>query len=55
MAAEDVFFDPGLGFAKNAQQSYTLLARLAEFQSEGLMVGGGEPQIVHCLTRWRAA
>jgi len=40
MAAEDVYFDPGLGFAKNAQQSYTLLARLAAFQSEGLMVVG---------------
>src|SRR4051794_10574204 len=40
MAAEDVYFDPGLGFAKNAQQSYALLARLAEFQSEGLMVVG---------------
>jgi len=40
MAREDVFFDPGLGFAKNAQQSYRLLARLAEFQSEGLMVVG---------------
>ncbi len=40
VAAEDVYFDPGLGFAKNAQQSYTLLARLAEFQSEGLMVVG---------------
>ncbi|HET7541650.1 MAG TPA: dihydropteroate synthase [Polyangiaceae bacterium] len=40
MSAEDIYFDPGLGFAKNAQQSYTLLARLAEFQSEGLMVVG---------------
>jgi len=40
LAAEDVYFDPGLGFAKNAQQSYTLLARLSEFQSEGLMVVG---------------
>lgn len=40
MASEDVYFDPGLGFAKNAQQSYTLLARLAEFRSEGLMVVG---------------
>jgi len=40
MAHADVFFDPGLGFAKNAQQSYTLLARLAEFQGEGLMVVG---------------
>ncbi|MEP7053534.1 MAG: dihydropteroate synthase [Pseudomonadota bacterium] len=40
MAAEDVFFDPGLGFAKNAQQSYALLAGLARFQQEGLIVVG---------------
>jgi dihydropteroate synthase len=40
MKTEDVYFDPGLGFAKNAQQSYTLLARLSEFQSEGLIVVG---------------
>jgi dihydropteroate synthase len=40
MAAEDVYFDPGLGFAKNAEQSYTLLAHLSEFQSEGPMVVG---------------
>jgi dihydropteroate synthase len=40
MASADVYFDPGLGFAKNAQQSYTLLARLSEFQSEGLLVVG---------------
>ena len=40
MRAEDVFFDPGLGFAKNAQQSYALLAGLARFQSEGVIVVG---------------
>jgi dihydropteroate synthase len=40
MSAEDVYFDPGIGFAKNAQQSYTLLGRLATFQSEGLIVVG---------------
>jgi dihydropteroate synthase len=40
MTNEDVYFDPGLGFAKNAQQSYTLLAHLAEFRSEGPMVVG---------------
>jgi dihydropteroate synthase len=40
MAAADVYFDPGLGFAKNANQSFTLLAQLASFQSEGLMVVG---------------
>ncbi len=36
----DVYFDPGLGFAKNARQSYTLLAELARFDSEGLIVIG---------------
>lgn len=40
MSVEDVYFDPGLGFAKNARQSYTLLAQLAKFQSEGLVVVG---------------
>ena len=40
MASADIYFDPGLGFAKNAQQSYTLLAHLSEFQSEGLLVVG---------------
>ena len=40
MAEADVFFDPGLGFAKNAQQSYTLLGQLAQFRSEGLVVIG---------------
>ncbi len=36
----DVYFDPGLGFAKNARQSYVLLAELARFASEGLIVVG---------------
>jgi len=40
MATEDVYFDPGLGFAKNARQSFALLAGLAEFQSEGVIVVG---------------
>jgi len=40
MPSEDVYFDPGLGFAKNAKQSYALLAQLACFQSEGLIVVG---------------
>jgi dihydropteroate synthase len=40
MQERDVYFDPGLGFAKNAAQSYTLLAQLARFQSEGLVVVG---------------
>jgi dihydropteroate synthase len=40
MPAANVYFDPGLGFAKNARQSYALLAGLARFQSEGLIVIG---------------
>jgi dihydropteroate synthase len=35
LAPADVWFDPGLGFAKNARQSFELLARLAEFRAEG--------------------
>lgn len=40
MSSDDVYFDPGLGFAKNARQSYALLAQLAQFQNEGLIVVG---------------
>jgi dihydropteroate synthase len=40
MAPSDVYFDPGLGFAKSARQSYALLAQLARFKSEGLVVVG---------------
>jgi dihydropteroate synthase len=40
LAASDVYFDPGLGFAKNARQSFALLAGLARFRDEGLIVVG---------------
>jgi dihydropteroate synthase len=40
MSTENVYFDPGLGFAKNARQSYALLAQLAQFRSEGVIVVG---------------
>lgn len=40
MDAREVYFDPGLGFAKNASQSLTLLGRLAEFQNEGVIAIG---------------
>jgi dihydropteroate synthase len=40
MSPGDVYFDPGLGFAKNARQSFALLAGLARFQTEGLIVVG---------------
>ena len=38
VARENVWFDPGLGFNKNARQSLTLLARLDEFLSEGVPI-----------------
>ncbi|HEY3496617.1 MAG TPA: dihydropteroate synthase [Polyangiaceae bacterium] len=41
LAGEDVWFDPGLGFAKNARQSFELLARLEEFTSEGVPIVAG--------------
>jgi dihydropteroate synthase len=40
MPEADVYFDPGLGFAKNARQSFALLAGLARFRSEGPIVVG---------------
>ena len=38
LAPNDVWFDPGLGFAKNARHSFELLARLAELTQEGVPV-----------------
>jgi dihydropteroate synthase len=35
---EQVFLDPGLGFGKNARQSFELLARLDELSAEGASV-----------------
>jgi dihydropteroate synthase len=40
LAPEDVWLDPGIGFAKNAQQSFTLLGRLDELTNEGVVVVG---------------
>ncbi|HEY1532802.1 MAG TPA: dihydropteroate synthase [Polyangiaceae bacterium] len=40
MSESDVYFDPGLGFAKSARQSYALLAQLGRFASEGVVVVG---------------
>jgi dihydropteroate synthase len=40
MPASSVYFDPGLGFAKNARHSFALLAGLARFRSEGPIVVG---------------
>jgi dihydropteroate synthase len=38
MPAADVWFDPGIGFNKNARHSLELLGRLAAFQSEGVPI-----------------
>ena len=38
MRAPDVWLDPGIGFAKNARQSFELLERLADFTHEGVPV-----------------
>ena len=35
MRAQDVFFDPGLGFNKSSEHSYELIARLDEFRTIG--------------------
>ncbi len=38
LAQADVWLDPGLGFMKNARQSFELLARLEELTGEGVPV-----------------
>ncbi|HVJ22195.1 MAG TPA: dihydropteroate synthase [Polyangiaceae bacterium] len=38
LAREDVWLDPGIGFAKNARQSWELLRRLPELAGEGVPV-----------------
>jgi dihydropteroate synthase len=38
MSRPDVWLDPGLGFMKNARQSFELLARLGELTGEGVPV-----------------
>ncbi len=40
MTEREVYFDPGLGFAKNARQSFALLGGLARFRGEGVIVVG---------------
>jgi dihydropteroate synthase len=36
--AERIWFDPGIGYNKNARHSFELLARLDEFRSEGVPI-----------------
>lgn len=38
LAAADIWLDPGIGFAKNARQSFELLGRLGELTREGVPV-----------------
>lgn len=47
----DVWLDPGLGFAKNARQSFELLARLAELTGEGapVVVGASRKSFIASL------
>lgn len=51
LAPEDVWFDPGLGFAKNARQSFELLARLSELTEEGapVVVGASRKSFIASL------
>lgn len=38
VAPDDVWLDPGIGFSKNARQSFEILKRLSEFHDEGVPV-----------------
>jgi dihydropteroate synthase len=51
MRRENVWLDPGLGFAKNAKQSLELVARLDELTREGvpLMVGPSRKSFIASL------
>jgi dihydropteroate synthase len=51
LPAEDVWLDPGLGFAKNARQSFELLARLGELVLEGapVVVGASRKSFIASL------
>jgi len=51
MPARDVIWDPGLGFAKSARQSFELLARLEELTAEGvpIAVGPGRKSFIGSL------
>ncbi len=51
VAAEDILFDPGIGFAKNARQSMDLLRRLDEFASLGapIVVGPSRKSFLNLI------
>jgi dihydropteroate synthase len=48
---ERVWFDPGIGFGKNARQSFELLRRLAELRSLGvpLVVGASRKSFIRAV------
>jgi dihydropteroate synthase len=54
--AEDVLFDPGIGFSKNARHSLTLLARMPELVAHGvpLVIGTGRKSFIASLDGSRA-
>lgn len=49
--ADDVLFDPGIGFSKNARHSLTLLARMPELVAHGvpLVIGTGRKSFIASL------
>lgn len=51
LSADRIFFDPGLGFHKNAEQSSELLRRLDEFQNlgAGLVLGASRKSFIGAL------
>ncbi len=54
IARENIIIDPGIGFAKNAEQNIELLKRLSEFQSLNLpiLVGASRKSFIgHILNR----
>ena len=48
LSSERILFDPGLGFSKNARQSFELLKRLAQFRSLGvpILIGPGRKSFI---------
>jgi dihydropteroate synthase len=51
LGRERIWFDPGIGFGKNAQQSFELLRRLAEFSDLGvpLVVGASRKSFLRAV------
>ncbi len=51
LARENVWFDPGIGFGKNARQSFELLRRLAELRDLGvpIVVGASRKSFIRAV------